>query len=212
MIPPEIERYAEEHTSPESPVLYNLNRETHLSQVYPRMLSGHLQGAFLQMISRMIKPLRILEIGTFTGYSCINLAMGLPLNGIIHTIEVNPELEEIISRYVRKAGLSEKVILHIGQAMELIPTLDEKWDLVFLDADKPNYLRYYLEIFDKLNPGGFFLADNALWDGKVLKDNSKMDKDTIGITEFNDFIQKDDRVEQLLLPVRDGIMIVRKLS
>jgi predicted O-methyltransferase YrrM len=160
----------------------------------------------------MIKPLRILEIGTFTGYSCLNLAMGLPLNGIIHTIEVNPELEEIIKRYVGEAELSGKVILHIGDAMEIIPALDEKWDLVFLDADKPNYLRYYLKIFDKLNPGGFFLADNTLWDGKVLRDKSKMDKDTLGIAEFNEFIQKDGRVEQMLLPLRDGIMIIRKLS
>jgi caffeoyl-CoA O-methyltransferase len=211
MIPPEFEKYAEDHTSPESGVLAKLNRETHLSQVYPRMLSGHLQGRVLQMISRMIKPRRILEVGTFTGYSAINLAIGLHENGIMHTIEVNPEQEEIITRYCREAGLSERIILHIGDAMDIIPSLDEKWDLVFLDADKPNYLAYYNLIIDNLNAGGFLLADNALWDGKVLRDKSKMDADTLGITEFNDFIQKDNRVENVLLPVRDGIMIVRKL-
>jgi caffeoyl-CoA O-methyltransferase len=210
MIPPEIEQYAEDHTTPEPDVLARLNRETHLSQVYPRMLSGPVEGTFLRMICSMLKPRRVLEIGTFTGYSAIFMAMGLPANGILHTIEVNPEQEEIISRYIHEAGLTDKIVLHIGDAMEIIPALNEKWDLVFLDADKPNYLRYYNLLFERLEPGGILLADNALWDGKVLKEKERMDPDTTGIAEFNDFIQKDERVENLLLPVRDGIMVVRK--
>jgi len=210
MVPPEIENYAEEHTSPESPLLSKLNRETHLSQVYPRMLSGHIEGTFLRMICNIQKPRRVLEIGTFTGYSAIFMAMGLPENGILHTIEVNPEQEEIITRYIHEAGLAEKIVLHIGDAMEIIPSLNEKWDLVFLDADKPNYLQYYNILFERLKPGGILLADNALWDGKVLKVKERMDADTTGIAEFNDFIQNDERVENVLLPVRDGIMVVRK--
>ena len=210
MVPPEIENYAEEHTSPESPLLSKLNRETHLSQVYPRMLSGRIEGTFLRMICNIQKPRRVLEIGTFTGYSAIFMAMGLPENGILHTIEVNPEQEEIITRYIHEAGLAEKIVLHIGDAMEIIPSLNEKWDLVFLDADKPNYLQYYNILFERLESGGILLADNALWDGKVLKEKERMDADTTGIAEFNDFIQNDERVENVLLPVRDGIMVVRK--
>ena len=211
LINPELESYAEAHTSEELPVLAKLNRETHLTQVYPRMLSGHMQGTFLRMISRMLKPFRILEIGTFTGYSAINLAAGLTdrAAAVLHTIEVDPELELMIRKYVKEAGLEDKVILHIGEAMSIIPTLEETWDLVFIDADKPNYLNYYKMIIDRLSPGGIVIADNALWDGKVL-DPSSRSKDTHGIMEFNDFIQNDSRVENILLPVRDGMMIIRK--
>jgi caffeoyl-CoA O-methyltransferase len=206
---PELEKYAEEHTMPELPVLTKLNRETHLSQVYPRMLSGHLQGTLLRMISRMVNPRRILEIGTFTGYSAICLAAGMTDNGILHTIEANPELEEIITRYIDEAGLKGKVILHIGQAVGIIPGLDETWDLVFIDADKPNYLTYYDLVFERVRKGGIILADNALWDGKVLYPGTRS-KDTKGIIEFNEFVQQDERVENLLLPVRDGLMIIHK--
>jgi predicted O-methyltransferase YrrM len=205
--------YAEQHSTPEYPLLDRLNRETHLTQVYPRMLAGHMQGMLLRLISQMIKPRRILEIGTFTGYSAINLAMGLysqpPEEGILHTIEVDPEQEEIIWKYLAEAGLEKKVILHIGEAMKIIPALDETWDLVYIDADKPNYLNYYKLVFDRVKPRGFILADNALWDGKVL-DPGTRSKDTHGIIEFNDFVSKDDRVENFLLPFRDGLMIVRK--
>ena len=235
MIKNELSEYAEAHTSAESPLLTALSRETHLNQVYPRMLAGNLQGTFLRMVAAMVRPKRILEIGTFTGYSAINLAMGAPappptpplqgrgegeghLNqgrgegeGLLHTIEVNPELEEIIRRYIHEAGLDDRIILHIGDAMQIIPTLKEQWDLIYIDADKPNYLNYYKMLFDHLRPGGFFLADNALWGGKVLQPKKKHDKDTLGIDEFNDFVQNDNRVENVLLPVRDGIMIVRKL-
>jgi caffeoyl-CoA O-methyltransferase len=206
----DITDYIEDHASEELPLLATLNRETHLTQVYPRMLAGNLQGTFLRMISRMMRPARILEIGTFTGYSTISMASGMGDGGLLHTIEVNPELEEIIRKYIHEAGLDDRIILHIGDAMQIIPTLQEKWDLIYIDADKPNYLNYYKMLFDQLNPGGFFVADNALWSGKVVQPKHKMDKETLGIAEFNEFVQNDDRVENVLLPVRDGIMIIRK--
>ena len=222
LINPELESYAEAHTSEELPVLAKLNRETHLTQVYPRMLSGHMQGTFLRMISRMLKPFRILEIGTFTGYSAINLAAGLtdrPVadigeagnRAVLHTIEVDPELELMIRKYFQEAEIEDKVRLHIGEAIAIIPTLEETWDLVFIDADKPNYLNYYKLIIDRLSPGGIVIADNALWDGKIL-DPSPRSKDTHGIMEFNDFVQHDERVENVLLTVRDGMMMVRKVN
>jgi predicted O-methyltransferase YrrM len=214
MISNEIFIYAEEHSTPEYPFLEKLNRETNLTQVYPRMLAGHMQGMLIRFISQMIKPNRILEIGTFTGYSAINLAMGLHSlphkEGILHTIEVDPEQEEIIRKYLSESGLTDKVILHIGEALKIIPTLNETWDLVYIDADKPNYLNYYKMVFDHVRPGGFILADNALWDGKVM-DPSTRSRDTHGIIDFNEFVLKDERVENLLLPFRDGIMIIRKI-
>jgi caffeoyl-CoA O-methyltransferase len=222
MINDELTEYAEAHTSDEWSLLAKLSRETHLTQVYPRMLAGNLQGTFLRMISTMLRPKRILEIGTFTGYSTINLAMGLapppapsPAGegngvGLLHTIEVNPELEEIIRRYIHEAGLDDRIILHIGDALQVIPTLKGQWDLIYIDADKPNYLNYYKMLFDHLRPGGFFLADNALWGGKVIQPKKKHDKDMLGIVEFNEFVQQDGRVENVLLPVRDGIMLIQK--
>jgi caffeoyl-CoA O-methyltransferase len=206
----DFEKYAEEFSSPEPPVLEALNRETHLSQVYPRMLSGHLQGNLLRMISHMIRPARVLEIGTFTGYSAICLADGLQEQGLLHTIEVNPEQEDIIRKYIGLAGMEKKIILHIGEALEIIPALEEPWDLVFIDADKPNYLNYYRMVFDRVRPGGFILADNAFWGGKVLISNTT-DKETLGIIEYNEFVQKDPRVDNILLPIRDGLMLCRKL-
>jgi predicted O-methyltransferase YrrM len=206
-----IETYITDHTSPEDDLLKRLNRETHLKVLNPRMLSGHVQGRFLEMISKMIRPKRILEIGTYTGYSAICLAKGLAGNGILHTIEVNPELEEFAKRYFREAGLESQIIQHGGDALELIPQIDETFDLVFIDAAKESYLDYYHLIFDKVRKGGFILADNALWDGKVVDLNQVQDKETQGIMAFNDFIRKDDRVENVLLSLRDGIMIIRKL-
>jgi predicted O-methyltransferase YrrM len=158
----------------------------------------------------MLRPKRILEIGTFTGYSTINLACGLADGGLLHTIEVNPEQEEIIRRYIYESGMTSRINLHIGDAMQIIPSLGEQWDLVYIDADKPNYLAYYEMVIGNLRHGGFLLADNALWDGKVLEDAAAMDKDTRGIVEFNNFVRQDDRVEHLLMPFRDGIMMVRK--
>ena len=206
-----IETYITDHTSPEDDLLKRLNRETHLKVLNPRMLSGHVQGRFLEMISKMIRPQRILEIGTYTGYSAICLAKGLAGNGILHTIEVNPELEEFAKKYFREAGLESQIVQHGGNALELIPQIDETFDLVFIDAAKESYLDYYHLIFDKVRKGGFILADNALWDGKVVDPNQVQDKETQGIIAFNDFIRKDDRVENVLLSLRDGIMIIRKL-
>jgi caffeoyl-CoA O-methyltransferase len=212
MINSDLEQYAEEHTSDELPLLAKLNRETHLTQMYPRMLAGHLQGTFLRMISQLIKPERVLEIGTFTGYSTICLAAGFDQGmGIIHTIEVDPELEEIARRYFKEAGIEDKVMLHIGNATDIIPTLKEPWDLVYIDADKPNYLNYYKMVFDSVRSGGYIIADNVLWGGKVLEPKPKS-KDTFGIIEFNEFVLRDEKVENVLLPIRDGIMLIRKLE
>jgi len=208
MIPEDLELYCELHSSPEFPFLAELNRETHLTQVYPRMLSGQMQGNLLRLICRMINPELVLEIGTFTGYSAINLALGC--QGTVHTIEVNPELENIIRRYIKEAGVENRVVLHVGEALKVIPDLNQVWDLVFIDADKPNYLNYYHMVFPMVRQGGWIIADNALWDGRVLSADTT-DKDTLGIIEYNEFVQNDDRVENLLLPFRDGLMIARKI-
>ena len=206
-----IDKYISNHTSPESDVLGKLNRETHLRILNPRMLSGHIQGKFLEMISRMIRPESILEIGTYTGYSAICLAKGLKNGGILHTIEINQELEIIARDYIAKAGLQNVIRQHIGDALKIIPTLNEEFDLVFIDADKENYLRYYQMAFDSVKKGGFILADNALWDGKVVESDLQADKETRGIKAFNDFVQNDARVENVLLSIRDGVMLVCKL-
>jgi predicted O-methyltransferase YrrM len=206
-----IEKYIKDHTTPEDDVLSGLYRETHLKVLNPRMLSGHIQGKLLEMVSRMIKPTRILEIGTYTGYSAICLARGLKNNGILHTIEINAELQELAKRYFQKAGLEKQIIQHTGDALAIIPQIDDLFDLVFIDAAKEDYLNYYYLIFDKVRKGGFILADNALWDGKVIDPPEIQDKETRGIAAFNDFIRHDDRVENVLLSVRDGIMFIRKL-
>ncbi len=210
MFEKELTTYIEEHTSPESEILYRLNRETHLKFMFPRMLSGHTQGKFLEMVSCMIRPERILEIGTFTGYSAICLTAGLQKNGVLHTVEIEPENSDFSAGFFRKAGVSECIVQHTGKALEILPGLDGPFDLVFIDADKENYLNYYKLIFDKVRAGGFILADNALWDGKVVKPFPDHDKETAGIIEFNDFISHDDRVENVILTLRDGVMMIRK--
>jgi len=207
----EFENYAIAHTSVEPDYLYELYRETNLKTMYPRMLSGHFQGKFLTMICSMLKPERVLEIGTFTGYSAISLALGLPEKGIIHTIDSNAESVEIGLKYFDRAGVNDKIVTHIGNALEIIPGINETFDLVFIDADKENYLNYYHLVFDKLRKGGIILADNAFWDGKVLSEPDKADREALGIIEFNDFVQQDNRVENILVPIRDGLMMVRKL-
>jgi predicted O-methyltransferase YrrM len=176
------------------------------------MLTGHMQGTLLRMITCMMQPRKILEIGTFTGYSavCFGMVPSQPPPEV-HTIEINPEQEEIIRRYISEAGLENSIQLHIGDALEIIPTLDHSWDLVYIDADKPNYLKYYSMVLPRLRPGGFIIADNALWDGKVL-DAATADRETRGIQEFNDYVQHDGSVENMLLPLRDGLMIIRKLQ
>ncbi|OQX72393.1 MAG: methyltransferase [Bacteroidetes bacterium 4484_249] len=210
IINPKLEKYIEEHTSSENELLAQLNRETHLKVMFPRMLSGHVQGKFLEMISYMLRPEKILEIGTYTGYSAICLAKGLKKEGRLHTIEINPELINISDKYFIEAGLKNQIIQHVGSALEIIPDLNEMFDLVFIDADKENYLKYFHLIFDKVKKGGFILADNALWDGKVVESKTQDDKETEGIKKFNDYIQNDKRVENILISVRDGILMIRK--
>ncbi|TAH19651.1 MAG: O-methyltransferase [Cytophagales bacterium] len=204
----EIEKYAAAHSTPESEVLGRLNRDTYANVLQARMLSGHLQGNMLATFSQMLRPRRVLEIGTFTGYSAICLAQGLAEDGLLYTLEVNEEMEEMISKYISEAGLSSKIKLLIGNAMQLIPALDETFDMVFIDADKLNYANYYDLVFDKVRKGGFIIADNVLWYGKVL---DKQDKDTQAIRHFNEKIQQDERVSNTLLPLRDGLMIAQKL-
>jgi len=207
-LPDDIARYVEVHTSPESDLLKQISRDTHAQVLMPRMLSGHVQGRFLAMISQFIKPKYILEIGTYTGYSAICLAEGLAPNGKLITIDVNEELESRVRGYFQKADLEAKVDYRIGDATKIIPTLDVMFDLVFIDADKENYSLYYDLVFDKVKIGGAILADNVLWSGKVTQ--TKMDKDTRALIEFNKKVNNDTRVEALLLPLRDGIMMLRK--
>ena len=202
-------RYSEEHTTFESELLKKINRDTHTEVSKPRMLSGHLQGRVLAMISRMIKPSAILEIGTYTGYSAICLAEGLSTNGKLTTLEINEELEGRVRNYFKEAGLEKVIDFQVGNALHIIPTLNATFDLVFIDADKENYSNYFDLIIDKVVPGGFILADNVLWSGKVLDPNP--DKDTRAILDFNRKIQRDERVENILVPVRDGVMLIRKV-
>lgn len=203
--------YAEQFSTPEDPVLAQLNRETHIKVDLPVMLSGHLQGALLEMMSSMIRPKRILELGTYTGYSAICLAKGLAADGHLHTIDVNEELEDMAFRYFCAAGLDSKITQHIGKAAEIIPTLQEDFDLVFIDADKQNYHLYYDLVFDRVPVGGYILADNVLYDGDVLLPEAEQGKNARAMHAFNEKVRADARVAHVLLPVRDGIMIVRKM-
>ncbi len=210
-LPEDIEQYIVAHTESEPPYLNELNRKTHLKVLQPRMLSGHLQGRVLSMISHMIRPKRVLEIGTYTGYSALCFAEGLAPGGEIHTIDINEELEDIISEHIAKAGLTDSIHLHFGDALEIIPQLEGDFDLVFIDADKNNYLNYYNMIINRLPSGAFILVDNVLWSGKVLdSEEITSDPDTATIVEFNQTIQNDERVQNVLFPVRDGIMVIRK--
>ncbi len=203
-----IEEYCEEHSSEEGDLLYRLYRETYLHGVKPRMISGQLQGRFLSMVSRMLRPTNILEIGTFTGYSALCLAEGLAPDGQLHTIEVDEELEEIILRYVEQSSYKDSIHLHIGDARQLISRFDCKWDLVFIDAEKRGCREFYELVLPQMKKGGVMLIDNMLWSGKVVDSEGKPDLDTQAIMEFNDFVQQDERVDNVLLPLRDGIMMV----
>ncbi|MDV3308031.1 MAG: O-methyltransferase [Cyclobacteriaceae bacterium] len=209
IIKEELQEYAERHTSPESPLLAKINRDTHANVPMPRMLSGHLQGRFLAMISHMIRPRTILEIGTFTGYSALCFAEGMAEDGKLITIDKNEELEDRVRAHFEAAGMSQRIDYRIGDATQIIPTLDMMFDLIFIDADKENYSNYYDMVVDKLNLKGIILADNVLWSGKVL--DEKPDKDTRAIIAFNKKVTEDPRVENVLLPIRDGIMMIRKL-
>ena len=206
-----IEAYCEAHTSPESNLLYRLNRQTNLETVNPRMLSDQLQGQFLTFISKMLRPEHILEIGTFTGYSALCLAEGLATTGELHTIEVNVEYEDRIREYFNQSPLGKQIVLHIGDALQVVPTIGFAWDLVFIDAEKEDYLSYYEAVLPSVRKGGFILADNVLWNGKVVQEAAGNDRDTRAILDFNNHVQNDIRVRNLLLPFRDGIMIIEKL-
>lgn len=205
-----LEKYIKEHTTPEDKVLEDLYRQTNLYVVNPNMVSGHIQGKLLEMFSCMIHPLRILEIGTYTGYSAICLSRGLKSGGRLHTIEINDELKEMSSRYFDLAGVSDKVIMHTGRAQDVVPSLDFSFDLVFIDGDKREYCEYYDLVFEKVRKGGFIIADNVLWGGKIEDKDAMKDPQTRGVVNFNEMIRSDNRVEKILLAVRDGLMIIRK--
>ncbi len=208
----DLQRYAEEHTSPESPLLHKVNRQTHLSVMKPRMLSGHMQGRLLSMFSHMIKPKQILEVGTYTGYSALCLAEGLHEGGTLHTIDKNEELEDRVRGYFEEAGLTDSIKYYLGNALDIIPTIEATFDLVFIDADKINNAAYYDMVIDRMAPGGYIIADNVLWSGKVLeKYRKKLDEDTAALLAFNKKVQDDARVENILLPIRDGLMVARKI-
>lgn len=207
---PEAEHYVDQHTSPETELLLKLRRETHLRSHMPQMLSGHVQGKLLSMISRMVQPMQILEIGTFTGYSAICLASGLATGGILHTIEINPEWIEIAGKYFTEARLDSRIIQHEGEASEVLAGIPGPFDLVFLDADKDQYSHYFDLVIDKLRPGGWILADNTLWYGRVLMQDAEKDRETSGIIAFNKKMMEHPAVDCLLLPVRDGLSIIQK--
>lgn len=211
-LPENIEQYACNHTQVENAVLAELKRETWAKVLIPRMLSGHLQGRTLSMFSKMIQPKTILEIGTYTGYSAICLAEGLQENGSLHTIDINEELKSMCERYFDKAGISKQVKLYIGNAMDIIPTIDAEFDLVFIDADKENYSNYYDLIIERMPIGGYIIADNVLWSGKVVEEVDAKDMETKGLIGFNKKMHKSKRVENLLLPIRDGLMVCRKVK
>ena len=209
-LPQQVQAYTDQHTDQESDLLKKIARETHLHVLHPRMLSGNLQGRTLSMISHMLRPQRILEIGTYTGYSALCLAEGLADDGKVTTIDVNRELENRVRAYFRESDFADKIDTHFGNAIEVIPEFEEVWDLVFIDADKENYLNYYNLVIGNVRTGGFIVADNVLWSGKVV-DKKEMDEETQAIRKFNEEVHKDSRVANLLLPIRDGLMLLRKL-
>ncbi len=209
-LPDDLQRYVEDHSEPESDLLQQINRETHLHVLKPRMLSGHLQGRVLSMLSHMIQPKNILEIGTYTGYAALCLAEGLRTDGKLITIDNNEELSVRTKQYFAQSDYSDQIEMMVGNAIDIIPTLQTSWDLVFIDADKENYSNYFDQVIDQVNNGGFIIADNVLWSGKVF-DESKNDKATESIREFNQKVHTDSRVQDVLFPIRDGLMILRKI-
>ena len=206
----ELEKFLLDHSSPEDPVLEDLYRQTHIRFVNPNMICGHLQGKLLEMISKMIHPENILEIGTFTGYSAICLAKGLKPDGKLTTIELNDELADFARSYFIKAGVESKIIQLTGRAQDIVPGLNQMFDLVYIDGDKPEYSEYFKIVIGKVKTGGYLVVDNVLWGGKVLEKDTK-DPQTRGIIEFNEMIRMQKNVENIILPIRDGIMLMRKI-
>lgn len=206
----ELDEYIEAHTSPQDAILLELERKTHLDFLIPQMISGRVQGKFLEMVCGLIQPRRILEIGTFTAYSSICMARGLTEDGKLITIDVNDELQDTIQEFVKKAGLTDKIDFKLGNAMDIIPDLDEEFDVVFIDADKVNYSNYFDLVLPKTRLGGLIMADNVLWSGKVVE--GKNDKSTKALVDFSDKVQNDPRVENVMLSIRDGITMIRKVK
>ncbi len=207
----DLEKYILDHSTPEDEVLEDLFRQTHIRFVNPNMSCGHLQGKFLEMISRMISPECILEIGTFTGYSTICLARGLKPEGVLITVEPNDEIAEFTGKYLKKAGVDEKVIRITGRVQDVMGKIDRQPDLVYIDGDKREYCDYYSIVIEKVKPGGYIIADNVLWGGKIQESDTK-DQQTRGIIEFNEMIRRQENIENIILPVRDGIMLIRRVD
>lgn len=209
-LPEAIDNYVCEHSEAESPLLNRLNTETWQKVIYPRMLAGHLQGRVLSMLSHMIGPKTVLEMGTYTGYSAMCWTEGLQEGGMVHTVDINEEFADMAKDFWEAAELTDKITQHIGEGLDIIPQLDGPFDLVFLDADKVNYANYFDLVFDKVRPGGYIIADNVLWSGKVVEPAEKHDKDTKALVAYAAKIHADDRVQNVLFPIRDGLLIARK--
>ncbi|WP_029035305.1 O-methyltransferase [Salinimicrobium terrae] len=209
-LPQAIDDYVVQHSAKEPELLQQLNRETNQKVLQPRMLSGHYQGRLLSLLSKLINPQNILEIGTYTGYSALCLAEGMKPDGVLHTIDINEELMDLQKRYFDASPWKEQIVQHLGEATEIVPTLKEDFDLVFIDADKPNYPNYFQQIMDKLSPGGVILSDNVLWSGKVVEPLREDDESTKALLEYNRLLAEDERLETVMLPVRDGLTISRR--
>ncbi len=207
----EIENYCIHHSSAEDPILHEIYRQTHLTQISPRMASGKIQGQFLQLLCKLYKPENVLEIGTYTGYAAIAMALAIPNSSKLTTIEINPEMEDFIRKYIDKSNLNHKIDLIIGDAQEFIKNSNSVWDFVFLDANKDHYIEYLELLLPKMKKGGLIIADNVLWGCKVVTQENaeKIDKDTLALMQFNDYVQQNENLENLLLPLRDGIMVIR---
>ncbi len=208
-LPEKLDDYIVSHSQEEPELLKQLTRETYQKILQPIMLSGPYQGRVLSMVSKLISPKSILELGTFTGYSTLCLAEGLAEKGTIHTIDINEELEDFQRKYFDKSGFGNQIIQHVGNAIDIIPTIDASFDLIFIDADKPNYSNYFHLVIDKLNPGGIILSDNVLWHGKVIEDVDEKDISTKAVLEYNTLLKNDPRIETVVLPIRDGLTISR---
>ena len=209
-IPEELDNYVVAHTQDESKLLQQLNRETYQKILQPRMLSGHYQGRVLSMLSKLINPKNILEIGTYTGYSALCLAEGMQTNGELHTIDIDEELYDFQRKYFDKSKYGSQIYQHLGNALDIIPKLEMTFDLVFIDADKENYTNYFNCVIDKINSGGVILSDNVLWSGKVIEPLQKDDTSTPALIEYNTLLKNDARIETVILPIRDGLTISRK--
>ncbi|GET45136.1 O-methyltransferase [Capnocytophaga felis] len=208
-LPEKIENYATQHSENEPELLQELSRRTHLNVLQPRMLSGHFQGRILSLLSKIIQPKTILEIGTYTGYATLCLAEGLQKDGILHTIDIKEELQDLQREFFDRSGKGEQIIQHLGQAIDIIPKLEMTFDLVFIDADKQNYANYFDLVIEKMNSGGIILSDNVLWSGKVVEEVKSNDKQTKALLAYNQKLKEDSRIETVLLPIRDGLTVSR---